>query len=643
MAEPARERKDTKPLSSKADAPRRFTTWVEEEPAFEAERMAKDHPRPRRKPRTRRKRAFPRWLIAPAAIVGLVVLLFAVGLYLESRVRGHILENVYIADVDVGGLTPEDAKAQLRLQYQPFQDYPVALTYDDRIWRPRGSEIGLQVDWTYAISEAMAIGHTGTLPQRWWQRYTLWNGRHDILLPLRQDDNRLRAYLENQVAFDIDVLPLDAALVIEGQQVSTRPGREGRSLEVIPTMRSIKESLLVFSPDPVPLTVHTVPPAIDDDAIQSARETATRMLAGPVTLRLDDRTWTLDVEQIGQLLEIEHREDERGKRIAVVLDQDAIRQFLDEIAGDVRVLPRNAHFRFVEDHLEITDEGAPGVELQVDRGIAQINEAVLSDQREVLLSVDVTQPKINPDTVDELGIRGVVGVGHSYFGGSAAYRLHNIVTAARILDGTLIPPGETFSFIGSVGAIDESDGFVTGYSIVGGRTVLSVGGGVCQVSTTVYRAAFWAGLPITERHAHNFRISWYTVDAPLGMDATIFTETGTDLRFLNNTSGYMILQFEVLTETGDLYAYLYGTPPDYEVVLDGPYFSNWTPAPTDPIYVDNPNLPAGYLRQTDYAQGGVDSTIYRIILINGEEVSRDTFFSNYQAWPNIYERGTGAP
>jgi vancomycin resistance protein YoaR len=279
----------------------------------------------------------------------------------------------------------------------------------------------------------------------------------------------------------------------------------------------------------------------------------------------------------------------------------------------------------------------------VDRAIAQVNEAVLSNKRDILLGVLVVQPKINRETVDSLGITGVVGVGHSDFAGSAAYRLHNIVTAARLLDGTLVPPGETFSFIDSAGAIDESDGFVAGYSIIGGRTVLSVGGGVCQVSTTVFRAAFWAGLPIVERHAHNFRISWYTTDAPLGMDATIFTETGTDFKFRNNTSGYLLLQFEVYTDTGDLYAYLYGTPTGYEVVLDGPYFTDWTPAPTDPVYVDNPNQPVGYLRQTDYAQGGVDSTIYRQLLLNGNEVSRDTFFSHYQAWPNIYERGAGAP
>jgi vancomycin resistance protein YoaR len=641
MADSVSSRNNNQAPPAGAEQQRRYTSWLEEEPAFEVERLAATHPRPRPAAR-RRRRSFPRWLIAPAVVVGLVLILFVAALYFDGRSRGVILENIHVAGVDVSGLTPEDAEAALRLRYESFQIYPVTLVYDDRVWRPQGSEIGLQVDWTYAISEAMAIGHTGSLLERWWQRYATWSGRRDILLPLRQDDGRLQTYLEG-LSFDIDVPPLDAALVIDGQQVTTRPGRVGRSLEVVPSMRTVKDALVALSTAPITLTVHTVPPTIDDDAIRTARETAQKMLTGPITLHLDGRTWPITVEEIGQMLKIEHRQDERGESIAVVLDQDRLRKLLESIAEEVRVYPRNAHFRFVEDHLEITDEGANGVELQVDRGISQVNEAVLSDRRDVTLAVQVVQPKINRDTVDELGIRGVVGMGQSYFGGSAAYRQHNIVIAARILDGTLIPPGETFSFIAAAGSIDESDGFVAGYSIIGGRTVLSIGGGVCQVSTTVFRAAFWAGLPITERHAHNFRISWYTVDAPLGMDATIFTETGTDFKFVNNTSGYLLLQFEVYSDTGDLYAYLYGTPSKYEVVLDGPYLANWTPAPTDPVYVDNPTLPAGYLHQTDYAQGGVDSTIYRKLMLDGKEVATDTFFSHYQAWPNIFERGTGAP
>ncbi len=610
------------------------------EPAFEAERLAAQHPRPR--PRPRRRRPFPRWLIAPAVIGALLLLALGAALYIEGRTRGRILEHVYIAGVDVSGMPPQDAEASLRLRYEQFQAYPVTLVYDDRVWRPRGSDIGLQVDWTYAISEALAIGHTGPFLARWQQRLEAWNGRHDLLLPLCLDLGRLRAYLE-EIAREIDRPSQDAALTIQGQQVGIKPGQTGRSLEIVPSAYRIQEALQVLSRAPISLTVRTVNPQVDSAAVQSAMATAKQMLSGPLTLRLGDRSWTLTIEKIGQMIRIERRMEGSGPPVAVVLDQDVLRQFLEQIGNEVRVHPRNAHFRFVEDHLQITDPGATGVELQVERGIAQINEAILSAQRDVVLSVLVVPPKIRQETLDELGIRGVVGVGHTTFAGSSAARSHNILTAARILDGTLVPPGETFSFISAIGKIDESDGFVPGYSIVGGRTVLAVGGGVCQVSTTVFRAAFWAGLPITERHAHNFRVRWYEYDAPLGMDAAIFTDTGTDLKFTNNTTGYLLLQFEAYTETGDLYAYLYGTPQKYEVTLDGPYLGNWTPAPTDPVYVDNPNLPVGYLRQTDWAQGGVDSTIYRRILLNGKEISSDTFFSRYQAWPNIYERGTGAP
>lgn len=618
----------------------RYPSWAEMEPAFETERLAAAHPRPR--PRPRRRRPFPRWLIAPAALVALLLLALGAALYIEGRSQGKILDNVYIAGVAVGGMSPADAEASLRLRYEQFQAYPITLVYDDRVWRPRGSDIGLEVDWTYAISEALTIGHSGPFLARWQQRFKSWTDRYDLLLPLRLDQNRLQSYLE-EIARELDVPPQDAALSIQGQQVSVQLGHAGRALEIVPSLYRIREALQVLARTPVPLTVRQTAPGVDDEAIESARHTAEQMLAGPLTLHLGDRSWTLTIDKIGQMIRIEQRQEGSGPPIAVVLDQAALRQFLEQIGDEVRVHPRNAHFRFVEDRLQITDAGAPGVELQVERGIAQINEAILSPQRDVTLSLLVVQPKIREETLDELGIRGVVGVGHTTFAGSSAARAHNILTAARILDGTLIPPGETFSFIGTIGAIDESDGFVPGYSIVAGRTVLAVGGGVCQVSTTVFRAAFWAGLPITERHAHNFRVRWYEYDAPLGMDAAIFTDTGTDLKFTNNTTGYLLLQFEAYTATGDLYAYLYGTPQKYEVTLDGPYLSNWTPAPTDPVYVDNPNLPVGYLRQTDWAQGGVDCTIYRRILLNGQEVSSDTFFSRYQAWPNIFERGTGAP
>ncbi len=624
-----------------APAPRRQPIWPELEPAMQ---QVPPPAAAQRRARARRRRAGRRWWLIPVILAGLALIGFLVLSWIESRYQGQILPNIYIAGVDVGGLAPEDAEARLRLRYEGFQAQPLTLVHEDWVWRPSGDDIGVRVDWSAAISEAMAIGHEESLIARWQQRWQSWNARHDLLLPLRFDEGQLQRYLQG-LARKVDVLPQDAALLVSGQEVSIRPSRAGRTLELVPTMRAIEGALLRLSTAPVTLTVYVTPPAVDDYAAAGALDTARRMLAGPVTLRHGDRTWTLSTDQIGAMLKIERRQEGGTSRLEVVLNQARLRQFVEQIAAEVRVLPRNAHFRFVGGQLELVDEGAPGLELKVDVAMSQVNQAVAAPERDVVLHVQEVQPAINRDTVQQLGIREVVGVGETSFVGSAAYRIHNIVTAARILDGTLIGPGETFSFIQAVGAIDESDGFVPGYSIVGGRTVLNVGGGVCQVSTTVFRAAFFAGVPITERHAHDFRIGWYEHDAlgVVGMDATIYTETGTDLRFVNNTAGWLLMQFEVFTETGELYVYLYGTRPNHEVVLDGPYLSNWVPAPTAPVCVENPDLPVGYSHQTDWARDGVDVLVYRKIMVGGQQVSSEAFYSHFKAWPNVFEAHSCEP
>lgn len=626
-------------VSTQGEWHRRRPVWPEIEPAYQMPIPA--HPRPRRRRQT------PRWWRIPAAIAGglfVLSLLFLGGIaWVEWSNQGRIYPNVYVAGVNLGGLTPEDAEVALRLRYQDFQDHPLTLVYEDWVWRPSGSELGLVVDWTQAVSDAMAVGRSGAGLQVWQQRWQCWTSRHDLLLPIYLDDKTLRAYLAG-LGRKINVDPLDAALVVRDQQVTIQLGHAGRTLEVIPSALVIREALGRLSRGPLSLVVQTIPPEVSEHDIQAAKAIAEKMVSAPLTLRALEHTWTLTPAQIAAMLKVERRQEAGRNTLAVVLDQEALRAYAQKIAGEARIYPRNAHFRFVDGQLQITDEGAPGWEVPVEAVIGQINEAVLSTtRRDIQLEVQQVLPQIRRETIAQMGIREEVGVGESHFVGSRPYRLHNIAVAAAILDGTLIPPGGTFSFIQAIGNIDEGDGFVPGYSIIGGRTVLNVGGGVCQVSTTVFRAAFFAGLPITERHAHAFRVAYYEQGSVLGLDATIYTGTGTDLKFVNDTAGYLLMQIEVYTETGEMYVYLYGTKPNREVIMEGPYLSNWTPAPTEPVYVYNPALPQGYIRQTDWAHDGVDATIYRRILVNGQEVARDTFYSHYQAWPNVFEVGVGSP
>jgi vancomycin resistance protein YoaR len=299
--------------------------------------------------------------------------------------------------------------------------------------------------------------------------------------------------------------------------------------------------------------------------------------------------------------------------------------------------------------VKIVQEGKPGWRLKQDAAAAQIADLLLSSSpttRTLALPVEQLTPKITAATINDLGIKELVGEGLSSFAGSAQYRITNIKAGAARMDGVLIAPGEEFSFNRQLGDVDAASGFVEGYAIIGNRTQLEWGGGVCQDSTTVFRAAFWAGLPITERHAHAFYISWYDrfglgpQGNGQGMDASIYTGVN-DLKFVNDTGNWLLMQADV-DEVGQVLAVrLYGTRPDRQVRLEGPAVSNEVRAPSEPVYINDPSLPAGTLHQSDSARGGRDITVERVITQAGAEVSRDTFFTRFRAWPNIFVRGTG--
>ena len=240
----------------------------------------------------------------------------------------------------------------------------------------------------------------------------------------------------------------------------------------------------------------------------------------------------------------------------------------------------------------------------------------------------------------QLGINELVSVGRSDFTGSAEYRITNIGVGMNILNGILIAPGEEFSFNENIGSIDASNGFVEGYAIIQNRTQLEFGGGICQDSTTLFRAAFWAGLPITERWGHSFYISWYDKyglgrngNGP-GLDATIFTG-GPDLKFVNDTGNWLLMQSYLQPPTGVAEVALYGTKLN-RTVDAAQQHSKRMPAPPEPKFVTDPKQPLGTSRQSDTARGGMTIDVYRTITENGVRKQPELFQTKFRAWPNIY-------
>lgn len=279
----------------------------------------------------------------------------------------------------------------------------------------------------------------------------------------------------------------------------------------------------------------------------------------------------------------------------------------------------------------------------------ELNQQILSKARLILnytsqkiviipIPVKTIKPNLTTDKVNKMGIQELIGSGTSLFQHSIESRIYNVKLAASRLNGILVAPGETFSFAKAIGDISSFTGYKQAYVIQNGKTVLGDGGGVCQVSTTLFRAALNAGLPIEERNAHAYRVGYYEQDSPPGIDATVYVPS-VDLKFKNDTGHHVLIQTLVDPTELRLTFMLYGTKDGRISVLSTPVISSQTPAP-EPKYEDDPTLPKGQVKQVDFAAAGAKVFFTRTVTKNGKVMISETFNSNYRPWQAVYLRGT---
>jgi vancomycin resistance protein YoaR len=238
-----------------------------------------------------------------------------------------------------------------------------------------------------------------------------------------------------------------------------------------------------------------------------------------------------------------------------------------------------------------------------------------------------------------LGINELIGRGSSTFRGSISGRIYNIGLASSKFDGVLVAPGDVVSFNNIVGDISSLTGYKTAYVIKDGRTVLGDGGGVCQVSTTLFRAALDAGLPIVERRAHSYRVGYYEQDSGPGLDATVYAPT-TDLKFKNDTPAYILIQTIYNAKNYSLVFEIYGTDDGRISNITKPVITSSSPPPDD-LYIDDPSLPAGTIKQIDYKAWGAKTQFDYKVERNDEVLIDKTFYSNYRPWQAVFLKGTG--
>ena len=257
---------------------------------------------------------------------------------------------------------------------------------------------------------------------------------------------------------------------------------------------------------------------------------------------------------------------------------------------------------------------------------------------EIKIPLKILEPKISTEKINNYGIKELIAEGTSLFQHSIENRIYNINLASQRLNGVLIPPGEIFSFGKAVGDVSSLTGYKQAYVISGGKTILGDGGGVCQVSTTLFRATLNAGLPITERHQHAYRVGYYEQDSPLGIDAAVYVPS-VDLKFKNDTTHHILIQTIIDFNEQRLTFQLFGTKDNREVTINKPIILSQSGAPPDE-YQDDPTLPKGQIKQIDFSAGGANVYFTRTVKKDGKIITDDKFVSNYRPWKAVFLRGT---
>lgn len=325
---------------------------------------------------------------------------------------------------------------------------------------------------------------------------------------------------------------------------------------------------------------------------------------------------------------------------------DALAAFLSPIQKNIKINPVDAVFTVVDNKVTTFKPSSDGQDIDfgllqndIQQKIPFILASGSSQHFTIPIPIKVLHPKVTTGSANNMGITELIGMGTSLFQGSIPGRIYNVELAASRISGAIVAPGDTFSFDQTVGDVSSFTGYKQAYVIVDGKTILGDGGGVCQVSTTLFRAALNAGLPIVERHAHAYRVEYYEEDGPPGIDATVYVPT-VDLKFRNDTGHYILIQSAVDPATLRLTFYIYGTSDGRKVSMTTPIVTNIVPAPA-PLYTDDPTLPAGVLKQTDFAAAGATVTFSRTVTRGKDTLISETYTSNYQPWQAAYLRGTG--
>lgn len=591
-------------------------------------------------------------LRGPCCLLTVLLLLLAASplcalLGYQMTYAERIYPGVTVLDIPLGGLTRNQAEALLNERLAPRSRDTLILRYGERIWPVTREQLGLHYDVPRTVTASLALGRDGPLLDRLREQLRLRQEGSAVAPVIDLDAVQRLGYL-NRISLEIDRQAINAAVRVEAGKVSVAPAQGGQRVNIMATAQRLALALLGEGSRQVDLVVEEIAPAVADDAVQEAVSAASAIVASPLVLAFEDRTWTweggkatlrtsertwpLDPLRLSSMLSFRQRIGADGRvKLLAGLDEELVTSFVSAIAPEINQPVREARLERDAKTGKIAPSftSQEGRTLMITETVRLIVNAATTSQRRLALPVQITRPKVAMEDIAKMGLVELVSKGSSIYKPSSAERTYNIQLAASRIHGAVIPPGETFSFNAALGPVNADTGYREGYSIIGDYTVRDVGGGVCQVATTVFRAAFYGGYEVLERWPHAYVIDRYTLDAPLGLDTTVY-DPGVDFKFRNGGTSYLLVQAGVDQAKGVLTVSFYGTNPGWTVSVEGPVMENETPyGPRLPDVADS-SLPEGTRILAQPAKNGITSTL-KLTVKQGSKVLRtDTFRSRYR-------------
>jgi vancomycin resistance protein YoaR len=561
------------------------------------------------------------------SLVGLLTLVIgalALGLVFAGSSQ-KLPEGATVAGMEVGGLTNAEAVRRLEQRYESLRRVPVTFTAGPREFRIRPNEIILAVDWQAAVETAHSQGD-GFAPVRGLRRLGRRFFGGDITPAARADDSLLTHRLDTLTA-RIDRRQREASIRLKGLQPLVVRGATGRTLERDAAARVIVGSLVGFSRAPVALPVEISQPEVTAAELAPVVAQVETAVSGPVRLVRGETRWRLPRWRIAQLLDLPN-----GGVTSLALGGPEADAYFGRFRKQVDRAPRDAEFLVASDNTVSVKPAAPGLRLDVAAARKAILAAALSPtDRTAKLVVARSTPERTTREARAMGITGLVGGYTTYYGGEPN-RIHNVQLVARLVDGALIAPGATFSFNETTGERTPEQGFREAPVIINGELQNGIGGGVCQVSTTVFNAAFDAGLSIESRTNHALYIAHY----PQGRDATV-NYPDLDLKFKNDTNKWLLLR--TFVGSSALTVNLYGRPVDRRVEVEtGPLLETGPPGVKR---TPDPNLWVGEQIVDEGGQPSRRTSVTRKVYTrNGKLLYDTTWASYYRSEPKLVRYGT---